>query len=108
NGGFKVGPTRPGRPPATDDALRTIERGIPGTAMPSFAFLPATERRQIAAYVLRLADLLDEPEPNAVPDVGRAPDATPDTIAHGKQLYADAGCASCHGDAGKADGPAAA
>ena len=105
---FKLRTTPSGQPPATDDILRTIERGIPGTAMPSFGFLPATERRQIAAYVLRLADLLDEPEPNAIPDVGSAPNTTPEAVAHGKQLYADAGCASCHGDSGKGDGPSAA
>lgn len=32
---------------------------------------------------------------------------TPDVVAHGKALFS-AQCASCHGDAGKGDGPAAA
>ena len=105
---FKLRTTPSGQPPATADLLHTIERGIPGTAMPPFAFLSSDERRQIAAYVLRLADLLDEPEPNPVADPGAAPTTTPDTIAHGKQMYQDAGCASCHGDLGKGDGPSAA
>src|SRR5262249_61572996 len=60
---FKLRSTPTGQPPTTDDVLRTIERGIPGTAMPSFKFLPPEDRRRIAAHVLRLADLLDEPEP---------------------------------------------
>jgi hypothetical protein len=49
----------------------------------SFAFLPAEDRRHIAAHVLRLADLLDEPEPTAIPDPGAPPSASPDTIVAG-------------------------
>lgn len=104
---FKLRSTPSGQPATTEDVLRTIERGIPGTAMPPFDFLSSDERRQIAAYILRLADLLDEPEPNPIADPGKAPAVTPEAIAKGKQLYADAGCASCHGDAGKGDGPSA-
>jgi cytochrome c oxidase cbb3-type subunit 2 len=101
---FKLRTTPSGQPPTTDDVLHTIARGIPGTAMPSFAFLPEPDRRKIAAHVLRLADLLDEPEPTPLPDPGKPPAATAETVALGKELYADAGCASCHGPAGKGDG----
>jgi len=104
---FKLRTTPSGQPAATADVLHTIEQGVPGTAMPSFSYLTADERRRIAAYVLRLADLLDEPEPNTVADPGPAPGATPETIAQGKQLYADAGCSSCHGETGRGDGPSA-
>jgi len=100
---FKFRTTPSGKGPATADVLRTIERGLPGTAMPSFAFLPADERRQIAAYVLRMADLLDAPEPAPIPPPGPPPATTPEALAKGKQLYADAGCASCHGLAGTPD-----
>jgi cytochrome c oxidase cbb3-type subunit 2 len=103
-GVFKLRTTPTGQPPTTDDILRTIERGIPGTAMPSFAFLSSDDRRKIAAHVLRLAQLLDEPEPAPLP-APTAPPATTDAIlATGKQLYADAGCVSCHGPLGKGDG----
>ena len=105
-GAFKFRTTPSGQPPATADLLRTVERGLPGTAMPSFAFLPADERRQIVAYVLRLADQLDGPEPTRVPPPGAPPAASADAIAKGKQLYADAGCASCHGLAGTPDAQA--
>jgi mono/diheme cytochrome c family protein len=101
---FKLRTTPSGQPPTTADVLRTIERGIPGTGMPSFAFLPEPDRRKIAAYVLERADLLDEPEPTPIPDPGSPPAATADAIATGKQLYVDAGCAGCHGPGGKGDG----
>jgi cytochrome c oxidase cbb3-type subunit 2 len=101
---FKLRTTPTGQAPTTADVLRTIERGIPGTSMPSFAFLPEADRRKIAAHVLRLADLLEEPEPTPVPDPGPPPSATPQSIAMGKELYADAGCVSCHGLLGRGDG----
>ncbi|HZP43873.1 MAG TPA: c-type cytochrome [Candidatus Binatia bacterium] len=105
-GPFKLRTTPSGQPPATADILRTIERGIPGTAMPPFSFLPEADRRKLAAYVLRLADVLDEPEPPPLAPAP-APPATPASVAQGRQLYADSGCGSCHGDAGKGDGPSA-
>lgn len=101
---FKLRTTPTGQAPTTADVLRTIERGIPGTSMPSFAFVPAADRRKIAAHVLRLADMLEEPEPTPVPDPGPPPATTPESVALGKQLYEDAGCASCHGPLGKGDG----
>lgn len=106
-GPFKLRTTSSGQPPATADVLRTIERGIAGTAMPAFSFLPEADRRKLAAYVLRLADVLDEPEPTPLV-AAPPPPATAESVARGKQFYADAGCASCHGDAGKGDGPSIA
>ncbi len=103
---FKLRSTPSGQPPTTADVLRVIERGIPGTAMPSFRFLPEQDRRRIAAYVLKLAGLLAEPEPVAA-DAKATPPVTPASIARGKELFVDAGCASCHGPTGKGDGPTA-
>jgi cytochrome c oxidase cbb3-type subunit 2 len=103
-GRFKFRSTATGQPPTTDDVLKTVERGIPGTAMPSFAFLSPEERRKVTAHVLRLADLLEEPEPTPIPSPGAPPATTAETLAQGKELYADAGCASCHGALGKGDG----
>lgn len=104
---FKLRTTKSGAAPTTADLMRTIEQGIPGTAMPSFAFLAADERKKIAAYVLKLADLLDEPEPRPIVVVTNAPASTPDSIAKGKQWYVDAECFKCHGSSGAGDGPSA-
>src|SRR5262249_30719403 len=65
------------------------------------------ERKKIAAYVLKLADQLDEPEPEPIHDPGPAPAVTAELLAKGKQIYTDAGCATCHGDLGKGDGQSA-
>ncbi|HUJ24476.1 MAG TPA: cytochrome c, partial [Myxococcales bacterium] len=84
---FKLRTTNSGEPPATADILRTIERGIPGSAMPSFKFLSEQERRQLAAVVLDFADMLDGDEPTPIKDPGAPPSMTPQTIARGKQVY---------------------
>ncbi len=104
---FKFRTTKSGQPPATADILRTLQRGIPGTAMPSFAFLSDDERKKIAAYVLKLADLLDGPEPEAIHDIGTPPPMTAESVAKGKELFPEAGCTTCHGESGKGDGKSA-
>jgi cytochrome c oxidase cbb3-type subunit 2 len=104
---FKLRTTPTGQPPTTEDLLKTVERGIPGTSMPAFSFLTPEERKQVVAYVLSLADFIDSPEPQPIPKPKKAPKTTPESIARGKDLYAAQGCASCHGETGKGDGPAA-
>lgn len=104
---FRLRTTPSGQPPATADLLRTIERGLPGSSMPSFRFLSEDERKEVAAYVLSLADLLDGPEPAPVAAPGAPVPATTESTAKGKELYALMGCASCHGTGGKGDGPSA-
>jgi len=104
-GVFKLRTTPSGQPPTTADVLRTIERGIPGTAMPSFSFLTEQERRQIAAYILDRADLLDGPEPQAIVDPGQSPPGSVQSVARGKEVYARLQCGACHGEGGKGDGP---
>ena len=91
---------------ATDDDLyRTITQGVPGTLMPAFAYLTEGERRDVVAYVKSFAEDFETktPEPIAIPT---PPPATQQLIAEGPQLYELAGCASCHGERGKGDGPA--
>jgi cytochrome c oxidase cbb3-type subunit 2 len=104
---FKLRSTPAGSPPRTEDVLHTLERGIPGTAMPSFAFLPEAQRRLVGAVVLNFADQLESPEPDALPDPGAAPPATPELLARGKEVYELMQCGSCHGKLGRGDGPSA-
>ena len=66
-----------------DTALyTTIERGIPGTEMPSAWHMTRREVTQVAAYVRSLAKV----------DVR----AVSGNVAAGKALYAKHGCAGCH------------
>lgn len=52
---FKYTSTAGGAKPATDDLDRTLQRGIPGTAMPSFAKLSDEHRGALIEYVRYLS-----------------------------------------------------
>ncbi len=50
DGVFKWSSTSAGRKPLADDLQRTLRRGVPGTAMPSFAKLTGGERDALVEY----------------------------------------------------------
>lgn len=102
---FKLRTTATGKAPRSADILGTLERGMPGSAMPSYAALSTDEKRKIGAYVFKLAGLLGTPEPAAVADPGEPPPATAASLERGKALFAEQGCPTCHGPVGKGDGP---
>jgi mono/diheme cytochrome c family protein len=54
-GTFKFTSTGATSKPTRDDLKRTIEQGIPGTAMPAFSLLPADEVDALVEYVIYLS-----------------------------------------------------
>lgn len=104
-GMFKVRSTADGELPTDADLLATLTRGMPGSPMPSFAYLSLAEREALVAH---LKTWLPAREPAAPIPVGDEPPQTPATVAAGKELYAQMQCGKCHGDTGKGDGPSAA
>ena len=100
---------------ATDDDLyRTISRGMPGSAMPSWGHLPEETRWALVHYVKSFAakawTLVPAADPKGEGQTGkgviRVPPAPPFTAEARKlalERFADA-CASCHGKTGKGDG----
>ncbi len=71
--------------PSDGDLLRTITRGVRGTAMPAWYELPLNDRL-------------------AVVQIGRPPPSTPELIGRGKTVWQGAKCWECHGNSGKGDG----
>lgn len=99
--------------PTDRDLFRTISRGIPGSAMPSWGQLSEQTRWALIYYIKSFAK-----KPIAVL-VTKAPDAqgsggageiavppeapyTAQSRDHARSMYADA-CASCHGPQGRGD-----
>lgn len=105
--------------PTDADLLRTITRGVRGTAMPAWFELPLQDRLAVIQYIKYelAADRMDpdEPyfyfveEPPGEPlEIGTPPESSAELVAHGAEIWRQAKCWECHGDAGKGDGEKAA
>ena len=105
--------------PTDEDLFRTISRGIPGSAMPSWAYLREGERWALVHYVKSLsrepivvaASKPAKPESNqpgeGVVAVPPEPADDEQSRARGAEIFAKT-CAPCHGPRGQGDGPNAA
>jgi cytochrome c oxidase cbb3-type subunit 2 len=105
--------------PTDGDLLRTITRGVRGTAMPAWYELPLTDRLAVIQYIkYELAVDRSDPakpyayfteEPPGAPlYIGRPPAPSEQVLAHGKDVWQNAKCWECHGNTGKGDGEKAA
>ncbi|MEZ5967372.1 MAG: ethylbenzene dehydrogenase-related protein [Planctomycetota bacterium] len=127
-GSFNLVSTRNGVP-TDDDLVRTLERGLPGSTMPSFAWLPDDDVRLLAQHVRELAvtgyaAARERSEHAAGRSIDRlhlrraaeralragdeipVPEPQPitdDVVAHGRSLFVER-CAACHGRDGKGFG----
>lgn len=104
--GFKVRTTPSGSVPTDNDLLQTITNGMPGSAMPSFGYLPERDRKALVAYVKKLGEITEKPE--KVIQVSAEPKATPQLFNKGNEAYIKLKCWECHGYEGRGDGPSAA
>ncbi len=103
SGLFKIRSTKAGNPPTDTDLLTTIERGMPGTAMPSFNFLDPDELKDIVSYIKDLGNINNSHSvPIQIPD---EISKTNELLKLGKSIYTEIGCNKCHGETGKGDGP---
>lgn len=113
---FKFRTTAFGELPTDEDLFRTITRGIPSTAMPSWAPLPADDRWKVIYYIKTFSDFFGDPEfdPHRVEDgkrftveVPEPPKATAELIVSGREVFLRGKCIECHGREGRGDGTSA-
>jgi len=116
--------------PTFDDIRMVLRRGMPGSSMPPWPHLSDDAVKRLAEHIISLrqegireslvaaaTESGDEVSGEDLRDaIGRLTtpgdvvaavdlgDPTPETIAHGKELYATKACAQCHGTSGKGDG----
>jgi cytochrome c oxidase cbb3-type subunit I/II len=99
--------------------MRTITRGIRGTAMPTWHNIPIEDRLAVIQYIkFELAvdrSSPDDPyaffveEPPGEPlYIGTPPPPAPELVARGQEVWQQAKCWECHGQTGKGDGPKSA
>jgi mono/diheme cytochrome c family protein len=101
--------------PTDEDLFRTISRGMPGSAMPSWSHLPERTRWGLVHYVKSFSKspltIPASREPDAdgngaagVVSVPKEPPYTKQAELRARANFATS-CAPCHGPAGKGDGP---
>ena len=108
---YQIRSTASGQLPTDADLLRSIDEGLPGTAMPGWnTSLSDRERRDVLAYIKTFsaffADTTLRPQPlefGSAPGGGTGEEA----LRVGRQFYDSIGCQKCHGDQGRGDGPSA-
>jgi len=108
---YQIRSTPSGQLPVDADLLRSIDEGLPGTAMPAWkSRLSDHQRRDVLAYIKTFspyfADTTQHPQP--IP-FGKAPGGggSTEALKVGRQFYDSIGCRKCHGDQGRGDGPSA-
>lgn len=105
-GVFKFRSTPSGSPPTDEDLYRTVNNGIAGTSMPSFARLSRQELESVVAYVKSFSDIFDDEDLVEPPiEIATPPKSTPRSIAAGAVIYKEMKCTKCHGETGIGDGP---
>lgn len=94
--------------PAPGDVARTIREGMSGTEMVAFKeILSERSIADVAAYVKAFSPALANPNVKPPADsIIKIPKQRPfprtaQTIAEGKKVWADEGCADCHGKQGQ-------
>ena len=105
--------------PTDGDLLRTITRGVRGTAMPAWYELPLNDRLAVIQYI-KYELAVDRSDPaSPMPSSRRSRPVLPCTsdgrrlrpqqiLARGKEVWQNAKCWECHGQTGKGDGEKAA
>jgi mono/diheme cytochrome c family protein len=99
--------------PTDEDLFRVISRGIPGSAMPSWAHLTEHKRWALVHYVKSLGEYPIELADGETLERGEGrirvpvePANTAGSIAQGAEFFRET-CVKCHGPAGKGDGKSA-
>src|SRR2546422_6132854 len=108
---YKIRTTASGQLPTDQDVLRSIDEGLPGTAMPAWKDrLSDRERRDVLAYLKTFSAFFQDTSQHIVPlafskEPGGARSA--EALKVGRQFYDSIGCWKCHGKAGRGEGPSA-
>ena len=100
--------------PTDADLYQVISRGMPGSAMPSWAHLPDETRWALVHYIKKLSrqplEIGETQPPAEAGEPGRGilelperPEYTPAMEQRARDLFLE-GCAACHGETARGDG----
>lgn len=103
---YQIRTTGSGELPTTEDILRVVEDGMPGTAMPGWPELNSAQRRDVVAYLKTFSPFFEGPSPERL-DLGADPGGGGDALEVGRDVYVRLECDRCHGERGRGDGSSA-
>jgi mono/diheme cytochrome c family protein len=107
-GKYKLRTTPSGQLPTDSDLERVIRLGMPYSSMPAWPTLSDAEVAAVVQYIKTFSeDFADPdyaPEPIVLPP---APAWSEESASRGREVYGAIGCARCHGEAGRGEGPSA-
>ncbi len=106
-GNYKFRSTPSGSLPLDKDIFRTISQGVRTTSMLAQLHLSEKERWAVAEYLKTFSPKFKAEKPLKPISIPAQPAAIREQVKLGKTLYAEAGCAQCHGAKGKGDGMSA-
>lgn len=106
-GAFKFRTTPSGSLATDGDLFRTVTRGVRWTAMPTWHQLPEKDRLAVIQYIKTFSERWSEEEPELPVVIPAPPEATPELLGRGRELFDKAKCWECHGREGRGDGPSA-
>ena len=107
-GKYKFSTTPNGMLPTDDDLRRIVEIGAPYTSMPGWPNLTSAEIQNVIYYLKSFSPDFENPDRYGEPiDIPRPLESTEESIARGRVVYEEQGCAACHGEVGRGDGPSA-
>lgn len=114
-GYFLYRSTQAGNLPLDGDLFRTLWRGLPGTAMPSWRELREDDLWLLVDWVQTFQETIggernkefdDQAAALAIPSVPKVNAEKLDLLVkRGKAVFAAAKCSNCHGTEGRGDGP---
>ena len=111
-GQYKFRSTKTGELPTIEDIKHIIRVGVPSTTMPAWShFLTPQQIDDLAKYLIVFSESFCEAWKNhKTPDQLQILSVPADLISllpRGKEIFALAQCADCHGESGHGDGPSA-
>lgn len=106
-GAFKWRSTPSGSLPTDDDLLRTVTQGLFHTNMPSWGVLGERDLRAVLEYIKTFSPRWKEEAPGPSLVIPPEPADDAESRQKGAEVWAQMGCANCHGPGGKGDGPSA-
>jgi mono/diheme cytochrome c family protein len=105
-GSFKVRSTATGSLPTDDDLFRTITKGMPGTAMPSWEQLSEADRWALVDAVKTFSPRFRSEGAGEAVQIPEPPADLDRLVPAGQLAFEKYRCGNCHGATGRGDGPA--